>query len=237
MAMVEYELKEHVAVLTMNNGENRFNPTYLGEFLDLLDEIENKTEATTLVVKSANEKIWCNGLDLDWLMPVVQAKDVETSKKFFYQLNDLFRRLLVYPLTTIAAINGHAFAGGAILTGAFDFRYMRTDRGFFCIPEVDISIPFLPGMMALLRNVMSNNVMHFMGLTGSRMTAQQCLDAKMVAGAYHIDEMMDKVMEFALTQNKRRQVAAAIKEEMHRDILYAINELDPPIIETGRLQV
>ncbi|MBI9074675.1 MAG: enoyl-CoA hydratase/isomerase family protein [Desulfatibacillum sp.] len=237
MALVEYELNQHVAILTMNNGENRFNPTYLEEFLGVLDEIENNTKATTLVVKSANAKIWSNGLDLDWLMPVIQANDVATSKAFFFRLNDLFRRVLTYPLTTIALINGHAFAGGAIFTGAFDFRFMRTDRGFFCIPEVDINIPFLPGMMALLRNVMSNDVMHYMGLTGSRMTAQQCLDAKMVSGAYHMDELVDKVMEFALLQNKRREVVACIKEELHRDILHAINVLDPPIINTGRLQV
>ena len=54
-------------------------------------------------------------------------------------------------LPTAAAINGHAFGAAAMLTMAHDFRAMRADRGFFCFPEVDIRIPFTPGMAALIQ--------------------------------------------------------------------------------------
>ena len=74
---------------------------------------------------------------------MVQSNDVAKAKDFFYLLNRLFKRIATYPLITIAAISGHAFAGGAILCCAFDFRFMRSDRGFFCFPEVDLGIPFL----------------------------------------------------------------------------------------------
>lgn len=237
MALVDYELDKHVAVISMNSGENRFNAMFLDKFLSVLDDIENNTKATVIVVRSSHEKIWGNGLDLDWLVPVVQAEDKGPAIKFFFQLNELFLRIATCPMLTIAAITGHAFAGGAIFSGAFDFRFMRTDRGFWCVPEIDLGIPFLPGMVALLRNVMPNNVLHEMALTGHRLTAGQCLEAKMVHGAFHIDELMDKVMEFAEAHNKRREVVGAIKKEVHRDIIHAIEVLDPPVINTGRFNI
>ena len=65
-------------------------------------------------------------------------------------LEQTIGRLLVFPAYTVAAINGHAFAGGALISCAFDYRVMREDRGYFCFPEVDIRIPFTAGMAALI---------------------------------------------------------------------------------------
>ena len=67
MSPIEYRLDERVAVVTMKSGENRFNTEFLEAFEGLLDEIEQRTEATALLVGSAHEKIWSNGLDLEWL--------------------------------------------------------------------------------------------------------------------------------------------------------------------------
>ena len=71
MGIIEYAIDEKVAVLTMNDGENRFNPSFLKAFLEVLDEIEQKTDVDALVVTSSHEKIFCNGIDLDWLAPLV----------------------------------------------------------------------------------------------------------------------------------------------------------------------
>jgi len=138
MAVVEWMLDEKVAMVTLNDGENRFNPDFLENFMGVLDQIEKETDANVLVVTSSHEKIFSNGIDLEWLIPHVQKGDIETAKAFFYTMNRLFRRLLLYPMPTVCAISGHAFAGGAIMTCAFDFRFMRSDRGFFCFPEVDL---------------------------------------------------------------------------------------------------
>jgi len=54
MAAVEYELDEKVAIVTMNDGENRFNPSFLSSFMKTLDEIEKQTDANALVVTSGN---------------------------------------------------------------------------------------------------------------------------------------------------------------------------------------
>ena len=91
MALIEWTMDEKVAIITMNSGDNRFNLPFLKEFLSVLDEIENNTDANALVVKSAHEKIFSNGIDLDWLLPIIQKGDMETAKSFQYTLNELFK--------------------------------------------------------------------------------------------------------------------------------------------------
>lgn len=237
MSKVEYNLDGTVAVVTLNSGENRFNPDFINDYLNVLDQIENDTEALTLLVTSAHEKIFSNGIDLDWLLPFVQQKDVKTSKSFFYLLNKLFRRTLTYPLITIAAMNGHAFAGGAIWACAFDFRFMRSDRGFFCFPEADLGIPFLPGMIHLLRKAIPNQIMEEMVYTGVRLTAEQCVHHHIVREAYPNDQLLENTLLFAKNLNKRRAYIKEMRHRMYKDILHALDVEDIMYIESERFNV
>jgi len=234
MALIEYELDENVAVVTMNSGENRFNLPFLGEFLSVLDTIENDTEANALVVRSSHEKIFSNGIDLDWLIPLIQKNDADTAKKFIYTQNELFKRLLIYPMPTIAAITGHAFAGAAILCCAFDFRFMRSDRGFFCFPEVDLGIPFLPGMIAIAKKAIPMYKLEEMKYTGKRLTAYECEEHHIVMKACHIDDLMNEALSFAKSLNKGRKIIGAMKKGMYKDIVRVLDEEDPPIIESTK---
>lgn len=237
MALMEYRIEDHVAVVTMNSGENRFNPAFLDAFLGVLDEIESDTAAATLVVLSAHEKIFSNGIDLEWLVPIIQKQDIASAKGFFYQLNRVFKRLVTYPLVTIAAITGHAFAGGAIFSCAFDFRFMRSDRGFFCLPEVDLGIPFLPGMNAVLSSAIPRHVLLELQLTGARLTADMCQAHQIVKGAFHLDQLMDETMKFALQVNKKRATVAELKARLNRSIVQAIDVQDVAYIESGKFNI
>ena len=234
---IEIKVEGQVAVVTLNEGENRLNLDFLEKFRDALDHVEQKTEANVLVVRGAHEKIFSNGIDLEWLLPIMQKNDQATAKKFIDTMMGLFKRILLYPMPTIVALTGHAFAGGAILSCYFDFRFMRSDRGFMCFPEVDLGIPFLPGMLTAMRKAIPRYKLEEMIITGKRLTAQECEEHHIITKACHIDQLMDEVMNFAKLQNKRRVIVAAIKEELNKDVVYAIEHDDPPIIESGRFYV
>ena len=234
MALVEFSIQEHIALVTLNDGENRFNPTFLDALLGVLDEIENNSEATTMVVHSSHEKIFSNGIDLEWLMEALQNNELATSKRFFYHLNDVFRRLVTYPLMTVAAISGHAFAGGAIFSSAFDFRLMRSDRGYFCLPEVDLSIPFLPGMNAILRSAIPEQILRRMQLTGSRLTAQMCKEYHIVEAFFPGDQLLDAALDFARQVNKKRPIVKELKARLNAAIVHAIDVEDVAYIESGK---
>lgn len=224
MAKVEYELDEHVAVVTMNSGENRFNFPFFKAFLDVLDEVEHKTSANVLVVKSSHEKIWSNGIDLDWLVPAVQTEGPELANRFQVELYGFMKRVLTYPMVTIAAITGHAFAGGAFLSFAHDFRFMRSDRGWLCLPEVDIGIPVGPVFTAISKRALPMYKFEEMQYTGKRLTAQECEEHHIITKACHIDNLMNTVLAFAKSLNKDRELIRKLKLDTHKDVLKVIDE-------------
>ncbi|MEA3470689.1 MAG: enoyl-CoA hydratase/isomerase family protein [Thermodesulfobacteriota bacterium] len=237
MSEIDFIIDDGIAVVTMRSGENRLNLEFLSEFLQVLDDIENTKDAKVLVVKSAHEKIFSNGIDLDWLVPILNKNDMETGKEFIRKLMELYKRILMFPMPTIAAINGHAFAGGAIMTCYFDYRFMRSDRGFLCFPEVDLGIPFLPGMIKAMKKAVPLYKLEEMVYEGKRMTAEECEKHNIVKKACHIDTLMDEVMTFAKTLNKRREVIIEMKKEMNKEIVYALDVEDQPIIESARFYV
>jgi enoyl-CoA hydratase/carnithine racemase len=233
MALIDYSLDEDVAVVSLDDGENRFNMPFLERFLDVLEEIETETEANALVVTSSHEKIFCNGIDLDWLVPFIEKGDTAETTAFFNTMMRLFKRILLYPMPTVAAISGHAFAGGAILCCAFDFRYMRSDRGFFCFPEVDLGIPFLPGMLAIITKAIPMNLFEELQYTGSRLTAEECRERRIVSKACHRDDLMGEALGFAKGLKKKRSTILELKKRLYRDIVRVIEEEDPQVIESG----
>ena len=234
---IEIRMEEKVAVVTLNEGENRLNLDFLKQFLKTLDHVEKETDANVLVVCGAHDKIFSNGIDLEWLLPIIQKNDQATAKVFIETMMGLFKRILLYPMPTIVAITGHAFAGGAIMSCYFDFRFMRSDRGFLCFPEVDLGIPFLPGMLAAMRKAIPRYKLEEMILTGKRLTAQECEEHHIITKACPIGQLMEEALTFAKLQNKRRAIIAAIKEELNKDVVFAMEHEDQPIIASGRFYV
>lgn len=233
MAPIDYSLDGSVAVLTMNRGENRFNHDFIREFHSALDDIEQKTDADALVVKSAHDRIFCNGIDLDWLKPFIHDRAAVAG--FCRELNGLLRRLLLYPMPTVCAINGHTFAGGAIMCCCFDFRFMRSDRGFFCFPEVDLGIPFWPGMVGMAKKAMPRYILDELYYTGRRLTGKECEEHRVVMKSFPNDRLMSEVLVFAQGLKKSRAYYLAQKERMNADIIHIIDEVDPTVIEKGRI--
>jgi enoyl-CoA hydratase/carnithine racemase len=231
MAFFDYHLDEHVAIVTMNSGENRFTHEFLKAFEDLLEEIEQKTGAAVLLVKSGHEKIWSNGIDLEWLLAEV-GRDPEEDTRFPSLLMRFLRRLLTYPLITIAAINGHAFAGGAIMACAFDFRFMRSDRGYFCFPEVDIQIPFMPGMDAILKKALPPSLVLEAQLTGKRYTAAELEALRVVLKACPLGDLMTEALSFAKKMNKGREILKTMKGVTFKNILRIMETDDPAYLES-----
>jgi len=225
MPSIDWTVDENIAVITMNRGENRFNIAFCNEMLAALDAIEKKEEVNALVVTASDAKIWSNGMDLDWLVPAIAKKDPDIEK--FFPLQDkLMKRMLFYPMITVAAISGHAFASGAIFSCCFDFRFMRSDRGFLCFPEIDLNIPFLPYMTALVKKILPIYLVEEGELTGKRFTAAELEKCHAIRKACTMDELMKEATGFAKGLKKGRWIVNEMKQVLHKDIGYLMDHAD-----------
>jgi len=125
MSIVDLKKEGDVFILTMRSGENRFNRTFVDAMNEALDSVEKSTGPAALVTIGGEEKFYSNGLDLTWLAGDGQSE----APRFIQAVLKLLGRIMAFPMPTAAAINGHAFAAGAMLALAHDFRVMRSDRG------------------------------------------------------------------------------------------------------------
>ena len=222
--MYAYAMDEKVAVLTMNNGENRFNLDSIKAFRGELDDIVDGTEANALVATSAHAKIWCNGIDLDWLLPEIQTNGEAAMNRFLCELYKLLRRLLTMPMPTVAALNGHAFAGGAFLAFAHDFRFMRADRGWISLPEVDLGMTLGPVFMAISKKVVPVPLLEEMQYCARRMTAQECAERHIITRVCTLETLVSESVAFAKSLNKPRDIVHRMKLETLGPVLAVVDE-------------
>jgi enoyl-CoA hydratase/carnithine racemase len=208
-----------VFVLRFDNGENRFAPAFLDAVQEALDTAE-KAEGPRALVTVGTGRFYSNGLDLEWLG--AHSGELEG---YLRRVHELYARLLELPMPTVAAVNGHAFAGGAMLTLAHDFAVMRTGRGYFCLPEIDLGMSFTPGMSALIQARLPQAVAHEAMITGRRYTAEQARAAGILAEAVPEERVLPAAIERAAAlAGKDGSVAARIRTGLYGPVLQALRQ-------------
>jgi enoyl-CoA hydratase/carnithine racemase len=210
-----------VWILHLGDDENRFNPDWMMAVADALDEVASKPEPRALVTH-ASGKIWSNGLDLDWL-----GQNQDQVQPFVDQVHDLFARFLAAPLPTVAAIQGHCFAAGAMLAFAHDWRVMRADRGFFCLPEADINIPFTPGMSALIQSRLTPAAATTAMVGAKRFGGEESAALGIVDAAVAEDQVLAAAVELAGAHAaKLGGTVSTIKERMYAPVLATLRDAE-----------
>lgn len=232
MKLVQWEREKHIAVISMCNAANRQNLAFAEQMNRCFDQILGDQSIYSIVLTSSDEKNFSQGVDVEWLTQKFAEQDFNTIKKFMYEMNTVFKRLLLMPLPVVAAINGHAYGNGAILSCACDFRFMRKDKGFFCFPEVDVNIPFLPGMIAFVKKALPEYLFNEMLLTGKRVAATELEHHNVIVNACENQtELLIKAMDYAGAFNKQRPIFAELKKRKHKEMVRVIEEEDPEYIE------
>ncbi len=232
MSIVDLSYDETVAIITMNNEQNRQNLPFANAMCEAFDAALAKEDTSAIVLTSAGEKFFSAGVDLDWLMERFNAQATDDMKGFMYGMNDVFKRCLLSPVPVIAAINGHAFGNGAMLACSCDFRFMKSDRGYFCFPEVDINIPFMPGMIAFVKKAIPYYKFNEWKLTGKRVAAQELEEHHVIEKACaDTEELLAEAIAFAKTFQKARGIFGEHKKRLHKEIVEIMDKEDSVFIE------
>lgn len=228
MAIVEWKKDETVAIMIMNNGENRNNPEWAEAMLSAYDAILADKDIKAIVLTSSDPKNFCLGVDLGWMMKAQQANDYPGISKWLFRNGEVFKAMLMSPVPTIAAINGHAFGNGAMLAGACDFRFMRSDRGYFCFPEIDLGIQFAPSMIEWMKRIMPYHLFIRMKWSAERVGAAELEKYNVIIKACpNAEETLKDAVAFGKTFQKSRNTLAEMKRRTYKHILDKMENEDP----------
>ncbi|MEU3011235.1 enoyl-CoA hydratase/isomerase family protein [Nocardia asteroides] len=204
--------------------ENRFTPEWMAAVHACLDEVEGASGDAALVTTGTG-KFYSNGFEPERFL----ADDVAD---YLLAGQRLFARMLTLSVPTVAALNGHTFAAGAIFAAAHDVRVMRADRGFFCLPEIGLGFAMpgglvIPGGMTdLLTTCLPGRGVHEAILTGRRYGGADALRAGLVDAVAAAEEVLPTAIAAAGERASTRGPAlAAMKSWLHRDVVAALGTL------------
>jgi enoyl-CoA hydratase/carnithine racemase len=212
MAMT-IEVHGTTLLLRSAEGDNRLNSAVLDGWDEALTRVE-ADESIGALVSIGDGKFYSYGLDVD----ILAAADAAVGP-YLDRVLALLHRVVVLPVATVAALNGHAFGAGAILALAHDARVMRSDRGLFCLPEVDLGFDFPPLMSALIRTKLSPFAAQEAMTTGHRYRSSEAVERQMVDTAVIESELFDTALAIAARRgNKHRGALGAIKADLYASV-------------------
>ncbi len=208
------DVTDDVALITWDDGENRVNLDSLAALHGVLDDLVATSGPLAFVLTGVG-KFFSNGLDL--------ARFGDRPEEITATLEELHRtvcRLLTFPAYGVAALNGHTFAAGALLSCAFDHRVMRADRGYWCMNEADIGLPLDEKLAAILFNRLPRASAIEAMLTARRYAASEAQTAGIVEDVVAPAEVRERALSVAaMMASKDRRVLATHKKIAHRDVV------------------
>jgi enoyl-CoA hydratase/carnithine racemase len=208
-----------VWIINLGDDENRFHPDWIKQVGGFVDQVAAEPAPRALVTTAAG-KFFSNGLDLDWL-----GQNQDQIDDYVASVHGLFAKFLAAPMVTVAAIQGHAFAAGAMLTLAHDWRVMRADRGFWCLPEADIFIPFAHGMNALIMSKLTPQAQTNAMVTAHRFGGDAAQEAGIVDSTQPESLVVSQAVEMAAAQaGKDGGTLGTIKKRMYEPVLEALHD-------------
>lgn len=138
MDMISVDCRGSVMLAKFNRGvTNALNPEFVQELGEVLQRVKSDVTVRGLVLGSSNEKFFSIGLDI----PDLYALDREDFRDFLRLFNRVCMDLYTLPKPTVAAITGHALAGGCILALCCDWRFIAEGRKLMGLNEVKLGVP------------------------------------------------------------------------------------------------
>jgi enoyl-CoA hydratase len=145
-ALISVETQGDVAVVRMSHGPaNALDTTLCRELAGTLGGLDR--DGHRAVVLTGHGQIFSAGVDL------LRLRDGGPGylEEFLPALSDAFLAVFNCQLPVVAAVNGHAIAGGCVLVCACDQRVMNADHGRIGVTELLVGVPFPAAALEILR--------------------------------------------------------------------------------------
>ena len=212
--MIHREDRDEVAVLRMEHGKVQALD------LELVEELDRSLQAVAqgsarAVVLTGSGSSFSAGVDL--FRVVEEGPDY--VRRFLASLSAALRRLFLFPRPVVAAVNGHAIAGGLVVVCACDLRLMARGNGRLGVPELVVGVPFPALALEIVRAATSPAHLHELIYRGRHATAEEALARGLVDEVVEPERLLPRSLDaarelaalppeaFALAKHQLRQPA------------------------------
>jgi len=208
--LVEYEVKDRVAVITLDDPPAN---TYTHEMMRQLDgaiiDARFDDEVEVIVLTGAGEKFFCAGANIGMLNSVTR----DFKYCFCLHANETLNRLEHTPKLVIAALNGHTVGGGLEIAMAADIRIARKDAGKCGLPEVALGVlPGTGGTQRMVRLVGKAKAIELM-TAGETFDFDRARDLGIVNDVWEAedaDDFFNQIMEHAKEFTTPKKASLAV---------------------------
>jgi enoyl-CoA hydratase/carnithine racemase len=219
--MTSTDVVDGVLVVHLGDGPNTVAEDLLVALEGALDAVAADGSLLGLVTVG-DGKAYSQGYDLE-LFGTLGGLELQA---FVDRSVILLARWLTAPVPTVAALNGHAFGWGAMFALAHDQRVQRADRGWLCLPEVDLGLQFHPLQLSLIQAKLTPAAVSESVLAGRRWDAGSAVAAGVVDAAAEEGDLLRAAVDLALARSgKARAIVTALKADLYASTLALTPEL------------
>ncbi len=218
--MIDVTHRGDTAILTMVHGKANAFDLELSEALTNAFDDCGRSRARAVVI-TARGSIFSAGVDLLRVM----SGGASYLDVFLPTVSRTFETVFTFPKPVVAAVNGHAFAGGCILACAADSRLMARGPGRIGVPELLVGVPFPTVPLEIIRHAVAPQHLQSLVYSGDTFLADAALDRGLVDVVVDADRLLDAAIDaaeklaalppaaFAMTKNQLREPALARMRE------------------------
>jgi enoyl-CoA hydratase len=229
--MIEREDRDGVRVLRLAHGkvsamDIELGQAFIGELKDAAD-----AEVRALVVTGSGSS-FSAGVDLFRLIKDGPAY----GERFLPVLDTMLRDTLTFPKPVVAAVNGHAIAGGCILAAACDRRVMADGSGRIGIPELVVGVPFPALPLQIVAARMSDRDFRDLVLTGRTVPVDDAVALGLVDEKCPANELLDRAVAAANQLAAIPSAAFALTKEAFTTLILdrtaCLSDLNARVVHT-----
>jgi enoyl-CoA hydratase/carnithine racemase len=192
MSHVNISIDNHIGTIRMERGKvHALNEEHIEQLGSAFHQLESDDNARSIIL-TGTDKFFSFGLDV----PELYDYKPDDCRRFLTKFTDLYSYLFIYPKPVIAAINGHAIAGGCMLAAACDRRIMMTGRGRIALNEVTFGSTVFHGAMEMFKYLCGRKAEIIAGL-GAMYSAEEALNLGLIDEIADVDDLKIKTIDQA----------------------------------------
>ncbi len=224
---VRPETRDRVVILHLTYGANALDLELIGALEAELGRLE-AAGAPPLVLASAHATVFCPGLDLR----KVDGMPRDAMRSFMERFNVLLRRLVGYAGPAVAALAGHAVAGGCLIAATFDRRVMAAWGARIGLSEINLGIPVPAGAVHMLASLFPARTVGQLVLDGDGFTGERALEMGLVDRLVEPEAVLGEACQLAAHLASRPAAAfAAAKRFLRHGLVHEMEVRDAAELE------